>query len=86
MSLLLLFLLGIVHDAIWALYFRFAAEGKAKAAGITSMVITVMSFTIFATLIEDVSKGDYWSLAAYTVGGGIGTTLIVWWRERNKGS
>jgi multidrug transporter EmrE-like cation transporter len=84
MNLLVIFLIGILHDAIWALYFRFAAEGKSVAAGITSVVITVMSFTIFAWLMHDISAGDYYTLAAYAIGGGLGTTGIVWIREKQK--
>lgn len=86
LSLLVLFVLGIVHDALWALYFRLAAEGHSISSAIASMVITVMSFTIFANLVTEVMQGDYSQLIAYTLGGGIGTFLIVWMRSRDKGT
>jgi uncharacterized protein YebE (UPF0316 family) len=82
MSLLVLFILGIIHDAVWALYFRLAAEGYSIGSAITSMVITIMSFTIFANLVGDVMAGSYGNLIAYTLGGGIGTFIVVWARSR----
>jgi uncharacterized protein YebE (UPF0316 family) len=84
LSLLVLFLLGIFHDALWALYFRLTAEGYGIASAIASMVITVMSFTIFANLVTDVMQGSYSHLIAYTLGGGIGTYAIVWYRSGDK--
>jgi len=70
-----LFILGIFQDALSAFYLRLVSERRIVLASVISVVITLVSCLVLAGLIESLIAGGFHNIAAYAVGGGIGTYL-----------
>lgn len=73
--LIALFTVGIFQDALSALYLRLVTERRIFLAAILSVVITIVGFSAWAALAESLMTGGLHNLAAYAVGGGVGTWI-----------
>lgn len=75
-ELIVLFVTGIVFDAMTAVYFRAMADNERAKATVLSIVITLVSFVICARIWENISNAQGWSsIVAYSFGGGAGTWI-----------
>ena len=71
--LIALFILGIIQDALSAFYLRLVSERRIILASLISAVITLVGCLVLAGLIESLMAGGFHNIAAYAIGGGIGT-------------
>lgn len=85
-TLILLFLLGVFHDILWALYLKCVADNQYIWASVVSFIITIMSFTVFAWILAAFLNGSYLNLVSYALGGTLGTFGILYWKKRKKES
>jgi multidrug transporter EmrE-like cation transporter len=81
-TLILLLVLGIVHDVLWAIYLKCVANNQSFWASVVSFIITVMSFTVFASILDAFLHGSYLNLLFYAFGGALGTFGILHWKNR----
>lgn len=75
-ELIALFVIGIIYDAMTAVYFRAIADHARFKATVLSVVLTVVSFLVCAKIWENITNAQgLSSILAYSFGGGAGTWL-----------
>jgi uncharacterized protein YebE (UPF0316 family) len=70
-----LFAIGLFQDALSAFYLRLVSERRIVAASFISVLITFIGYSVLVTLIEQMIVGGLLNVAAYAVGGGVGTYI-----------
>lgn len=83
-SLLLLCGCGIAHDALYALFIRFLNDKRVLLASFVSFLITLMSYGVFAAVLDQLMTGSYSKIVAYSVGAGLGTAIGMLTRREKK--
>lgn len=73
--ILILFLLGIFQDALSAFYLRLVSERRILLASFISVLITFVGYIVLISLVEQMIVGGLANLAAYALGGGVGTYI-----------
>lgn len=75
-SFLKFFFLGVIWDAIVALDIIFTAEKMALSASITTLILTIASFTMYSRIV---GKGELrWrELVALSLGSACGTYFMI---------
>lgn len=84
MSLLLclLFIAGIVIDALQAAFLRFATTKQYFRAAVVSFLMTIVGYGVFYKILESLNHGDPHNLVAYALGGAIGSFLGLKYRQQ----
>lgn len=80
-TLLLLFVVGIIQDALCAFYLVLVRDNRYIVASFLSIIITILSYGVWAVFINQTLETSMSGLAVYSVGGGIGTYLGL--RKKN---
>lgn len=78
------FLAGLFQDALAAALTRCVADRNAFPAGILSIVITLVSYLLFAAIYQAMTGGNYYFLCSYAIGGGLGTYCVVAYKGKNS--
>lgn len=78
LALLLLFAVGILHDILYAKFLLLVIEKRILLASLMSAVITLLSYGVFAAVLDQLMTGGYSKIVAYSVGAGVGTGLGMW--------
>lgn len=84
LNLLLLFLAGLIQDALHALYVKSTASGHYVYAALLSLVITFIAYGVAVSILETLNSGSLGHLATYSIGAGIGSGLGTWLAVRHK--
>lgn len=70
-----LFAIGLFQDALSAFYLRLVSERRIVAASFISVLITLIGYSVLVTLIDQMIVGGIANVAAYSIGGGVGTYI-----------
>lgn len=78
------FLAGLFQDALSTALTRCVADREPIPSGILSVVITLVSYLLFAAIYHAMTSGDYYLLLSYATGGGLGTYIVVAFKRKIK--
>jgi uncharacterized protein YebE (UPF0316 family) len=70
-----LFAVGLLQDALAALYIRLAANNNIFWASVISVLITLISCSAWVIMADTLISGGIHNLIAYAIGGGVGTYI-----------
>jgi hypothetical protein len=82
LTLLGYFLAGILYDVLLALYYIAITEQRVGSSFIWSVIANIYSYTVLYTLI--LSPNFVYQLIAYSLGGGVGTALITYYKKKKN--
>jgi len=74
---IVIFFALVLTDIVWALYIRWAANGKALKAGLSSILIYVIGAFTFGEFIKDA-----WILIPAGLGCFVGTYVTIRWLDK----
>lgn len=74
---IVIFFALVLTDIVWALYIRWAAQGKALRAALSSILIYVISAFTFGEFIKDV-----WIIIPAGLGCFVGTYATIKWIDK----
>lgn len=74
-ALLLLFLIGILHDVLWTLYIRAISVNRRTRAAVVSGLLTAFGFTAWALVAKTGAESTIPGILCYSVGGALGTFM-----------
>jgi tryptophan-rich sensory protein len=80
MLILIAFIIGLITDVVWATWTRYISEKRPLGAANISVMIYVCG--LFYTLM--IVDKQVTPVAAYLLGGWIGTYLTVWYSKEHK--
>ena len=80
-----LFVVGMFWDALISADTLFLTRGKAMAAGITTMILTILGVGIYDFLIGDPHGLNPLKLLSLALGSGFGVYLAIKFDRLNKG-
>ena len=80
LTLLGYFVAGFVQDIILTWCYRAISDRMVLLSGILAVISTLVGYTIFYHLV--LSPNFFPQLLCYAVGGGLGTGLTVWYKNK----
>lgn len=71
---------GVVQDVLLTAFYLATSDKRIGASFLLSIVSTMVGYGVFYTLV--LSPEFFWHLLAYSVGGGFGSAVVVWYKKK----
>jgi hypothetical protein len=82
LTLTFYFLAGVAYDILLTLYYMAVTEKRVGSSFVWSVIANLYSYTIIYFLI--LSPNFVYQLISYSIGGGIGTALITYYKKKKE--